>query len=131
MRIGELAARSKVSTRALRYYGEQGILVSERTHSGQRIYAEDAVERVQLIQQLFAAGLASSTIAEILPCVDTGEATAEVFELLASERDRITASIAELESARRRLETVIFHAEHPTPEYCPALREPAVESVAA
>ncbi|MER5626759.1 MerR family transcriptional regulator [Streptosporangium sp. NPDC002544] len=67
MRIGELARRSKVSTRALRYYEEQGILRSERTPSGQRIYADSAVDRVRLIQHFYAAGLGSRTIATILP----------------------------------------------------------------
>ena len=131
MRIGELAARSKVSTRALRYYGEQGILASECTHSGQRIYGEDAVARVRLIQQFFAAGLASSTIVDILPCVDTGHTTPELFERLSAERDRIAASIAELQDALRHLDGIIHHAEHPTPEHCPALRVSSTEALAA
>ena len=36
MRIGEVAERAGVSTRALRYYEEQGLLESDRTSSGQR-----------------------------------------------------------------------------------------------
>ena len=82
MRIGEIAHRAGVSTRALRYYEEQGLLSSERTHSGQRTYPESAVERVRLIQQFFTAGLPSRTILQLLPCVDTGHASAESFELL-------------------------------------------------
>lgn len=54
MRIGEVAERAGVSTRALRYYEEQGLLESDRTSSGQRSYAEAAVERVQLIQQFLS-----------------------------------------------------------------------------
>ncbi|MEU4403932.1 MerR family transcriptional regulator [Streptosporangium sp. NPDC023963] len=123
MRIGELADRSKVSTRALRYYEEQGILSSERTPSGQRLYADAAIDRVRLIQQLYAAGLSSRTIETILPCVDVGHAEPEVIEILRAERARITASIAELEEAGRRLDQVIEHAVHPDPEHCPALRE--------
>lgn len=72
MRIGELAARAQVSTRALRYYEEQGILPASRTPSGQRVYGESAVVRVRLIQHLYSAGRASRTIALILPCVDRG-----------------------------------------------------------
>ncbi|WP_239451766.1 MerR family transcriptional regulator [Frondihabitans sp. PAMC 28766] len=82
MRIGDVAHRAGVSARALRYYEEQGLLTSERTASGQRTYAESAVEKVQLIQQFFAAGLASRTIAQLLPCVDTGTSSPEVFDLL-------------------------------------------------
>jgi DNA-binding transcriptional MerR regulator len=113
MRIGTLAARSNVSTRALRYYEEQGILSSERTLSGQRVYDESAVDRVRLIQQLYSAGLGSRTIAGILPCLDAGRAAPEVLESLRSERDRITAGINDLEEARRRLDRVIELTEHP------------------
>lgn len=125
LRIGDVASRAGVSTRALRYYEEQGLLPAERTPSGQRVYAEAAVERVALVQQLYAAGLSSRTILTLLPCVDTGQATPEVFELLTSERNRITASIAELEQARAQLDGVIAITLHPDAEHCPALREPA------
>jgi DNA-binding transcriptional MerR regulator len=125
VRIGDVAERTGVSTRALRYYEEQGLLPADRTATGQRIYAEAAVERVQLIQQLYAAGLASRLIVELLPCVDKGEATEESMAILTRERDRITASIAELEKARAQLDRVIEVSLHPDPENCPALREPA------
>lgn len=75
MRIGELATRTGVSVRALRYYEEHDLLAAERSPSGQRLYAQDAVDRVLLIQQLYAAGLSSRTIVELLPCVVDGDAT--------------------------------------------------------
>ncbi|WP_104182062.1 MerR family transcriptional regulator [Arthrobacter sp. B0490] len=122
MRIGDIAERAGVSTRALRYYEEQGLLPAERTARGQRVYEEAAVERVHLIQQLFAAGLASRTIVELLPCVDSGEASEDALALLQRERDRITESIGELEKARAQLDRVIELSLHPDPEHCPALR---------
>ncbi|MDM7892656.1 MerR family transcriptional regulator [Curtobacterium caseinilyticum] len=125
MRIGDLAAATGASVRSLRYYEEQGLLAAERTAGGQRSYADASVERVRLVQQLFAAGLPSRTIVQLLPCVDAGVATPESFALLVAERDRITTQLAELEAARARLDEVIAISEHPTPEHCPALREPA------
>jgi len=125
MRIGDLAAATGASVRSLRYYEEQGLLTAERTAGGQRSYADASVERVQLVQQLFAAGLPSRTIVQLLPCVDAGVATRESFALLVAERDRITAQLADLEAARDRLDEVIAISEHPTPEHCPALREHA------
>ncbi|GAA3646420.1 MerR family transcriptional regulator [Microbacterium marinilacus] len=125
MRIGDLAAQAGVSSRALRYYEEQGLLTSRRTPSGQRTYADAAVERVRLIQRFFAAGLKSRTIGQILPCVDTGHGSAEAMALLTSERDRITAAIADLAAARDALDRVIDHAQHPSEEHCPGLRDPA------
>lgn len=125
MRIGELAHRAGVSTRALRYYEEQGLLTSERTPSGQRIYAEAAVERVRLIQQLFTAGLPSRTIVRLMPFIEAGHAAPESFDLLAVERHRITTAMADLAAARDALDRMIDIANHPTPEHCPTLREPA------
>lgn len=99
MRIGEVARRSGVSPRALRYYEEQGLIRSSRTSAGQRTYPESAVERVQLLQQLFTAGLPSRTIVRLLPCIETGTSTPESFALLEAERARITASMASLAAA--------------------------------
>lgn len=125
MRIGDVAHRAGVSTRALRYYEEQGLLESDRTSTGQRTYPESAVERVRLIQQFFTAGLPSRTILQLLPCVDVGVATPESFAVLAAERSRITAAMADLVAARDALDRMIEIAHHPTAEHCPALREPA------
>ncbi|MGF1343153.1 MerR family transcriptional regulator [Streptomyces flavovirens] len=110
MRIGELAGRTDVSVRALRYYEEQGLLTSERSPSGQRHYAESAVDRVRLVQQLYAAGLSSKVITELLPCVIEGDATPELLERLAAERDRIDGKVAELLDVRSRLDSVITGA---------------------
>lgn len=125
MRIGEVASRAGVSTRALRYYEEQGLLASERTGGGQRVYPDSAVERVRLIQQLFAAGLPSRTVVQLMPCIETGHGSPEAFALMAAERERITALMTELAAARDALDRMIDIANHPTPEHCPALREPA------
>lgn len=118
MRIGDVARRAGVSVRALRYYEEQRLLVSERTSSGQRTFPEAAVERVRLIQQFYAAGLSSRTIEQILPSVDSGTATPEALDLLTVERNRITSTMAELVQALARLDDVIDHAQITDPEHC-------------
>ncbi|MBF4609462.1 MerR family transcriptional regulator [Curtobacterium sp. VKM Ac-1393] len=107
MRIGEVARGAGVSTRALRYYEEQGLLVARRSSGGQRSYDEAAIGRVRLIQQLFAAGLPSRTLLVMLPCVDTGRATPEVLRMLTGERERIVGAIADMQSALRQLDRVI------------------------
>ncbi|MEU6797951.1 MerR family transcriptional regulator [Nonomuraea wenchangensis] len=113
MRIGELAARSGVSVRALCYYEEQGLLEADRSGSGQRHYPASAIERVHLIQMLYAAGLSSRTIAELLPCVEAKVSTPESRARLFAERDRIDAQIAGLTRTRDRLDAVIASTESP------------------
>src|SRR2546425_55096 len=91
MRIGELANKAGVSTRALRYYEEQGLLQPQRTTSGQRVYPESAVDRVGIIQQLYTAGLGSRLIAALLPAIDARHVGSELLERLLDERSRIKA----------------------------------------
>lgn len=109
MRIGELAAATRVSVRSLRYYEEQGLLSSSRTASGQRTYVESDVERVRFLQHLYSAGLSSRTIAELLPCVESpgAEQSDEARERLVEERERLNSLVTDLLHTRDRLDEVI------------------------
>ena len=117
MRIGELARRTGVSVRSLRYYEQQGLLTAERTPGGQRDYPEWAVDRVIRIQELFAAGLHSRKIARLLPCLRDSDggpsriATPELVAELVAERARIERTMAELANSRDVLDEVIRAAE--------------------
>lgn len=122
MRIGELARRTGVSERSLRYYEQQGLLTADRTPGGHRDYPEQAVDRVIRIQELLAAGLHSKKIAELLPCmrdVDGGPsdiATPRLVDDLTAERDRIDRMMTELAATREILDDVIeAAAEHTMP----------------
>ncbi|NBM20755.1 MerR family transcriptional regulator [Streptomyces sp. GC420] len=123
MRIGELARRTAVSERSLRYYEQQGLLTAGRTPGGHRSYPESAVDRVVRIQELLAAGLCSSKIAELLPCIRDadGGPSAAATPLLVTEltraRARIDGMIADLRRAREVLDGVIEAAssERPLP----------------
>lgn len=112
MRIGELASRTGVSIRSLRYYEEQGLLHSSRSASGQRHYTEEEVDRVAFLQRLYAAGLSSRTIAELLPCVDlpSEEHSDAALERMAQERDRLSEHIADLVRTRDSLDELITKA---------------------
>ncbi|PPF79571.1 MerR family transcriptional regulator [Pseudoclavibacter sp. RFBJ3] len=125
MRIGELADRTGVSTRALRYYEEQGLLHPERSSTGQRLFADDAVPRVQLIQQLFTAGLSSRLLVRLLPAIDDKHLDADLVHTLENERARMETQIRDLNAAHRRLETLITLSTRPhaSTAYCPATLE--------
>jgi DNA-binding transcriptional MerR regulator len=109
MRIGELAALAGVSVRSLRYYEDQGLLTSARGAGGQRHYTEADVERVAFIQRLYAAGLSSRTIIDLLPCLDSpsGENSDAAIERLAGERSRLSTRIEELLRTRDALDVLM------------------------
>jgi DNA-binding transcriptional MerR regulator len=104
MRIGELAVATGASARSLRYYEEQGLLGSSRSTGGQRHYPQTAVERVGLIQSLLAAGLSSSTIYDVLPCI-TQEAvrTPALAARLRDELSRVDTQVKSLQHTREVL----------------------------
>ena len=101
MRIGDLARATGASPRSLRYYEEQGLISSTRTPGGQRLYGQDAVARVDLIRSLFAAGLNSTTIDELLPCITEPSVRTPVLEArLREELARVDDQISALRTTR-------------------------------
>lgn len=110
MKIGELARRTGVSVRSLRYYEEQGLIDSTRTSGGQRIYEDDAVQRVDLAQMGFSAGMSLRDVLLMLPCIYSGTTTPAMVEHIAAERLRLDDKIAELTTARARLDDLLLEA---------------------
>ncbi|ADI10100.1 MerR family transcriptional regulator [Streptomyces bingchenggensis BCW-1] len=119
MRIGELARRTGVSERSLRYYEQQGLLTAQRTPGGHRDYADAAVDRVLRIQELYAAGLSSTKIGQLLPCMRDADggpseiADAHLVTDLTAERERIDRMIEDLRRSRAVLDEVIDTASGP------------------
>ena len=94
----------------MRYYEEQGLLISARSEAGQRHSAEADVQRVLLLRQLFDAGLSSRVIATLRPCVDVPgdlDIAEETYAPILRERDRIDADIAHLVQPRDALDVLL------------------------
>ncbi|WP_245642475.1 MerR family DNA-binding transcriptional regulator [Nonomuraea candida] len=108
MRIGELARCAGVSTRALRYYEEQGLISAARDHNGYRVYDSDAVLLVRDIARLLHAGLSSEDVLRFVHCLGTGdpEPPKDCVALLRTFSERLGAldeRIAALTETRGRL----------------------------
>lgn len=111
MRIGELSESTGTSVRSLRYYEQQGLLTARRSPSGQRHYDGDAISQVRLIQLFLRAGLPTTRILEMLPCVHSGTTTRSQRDMLDGERQRLEGKIEQIREARDQLITVIRDAE--------------------
>ncbi|MBB6345710.1 MerR family transcriptional regulator [Nonomuraea muscovyensis] len=81
MRIGELAGRTGVSTRSLRYYEQHGLLTARRGANGYREYTEDDVRLVAEIRSRLSVGFSLEDTRPFVDCLraghDTGDACGE------------------------------------------------------
>ncbi len=116
MRIGELARATGVSTRALRYYEEQGLLRAQRRGNGYRDYDEQAVRQVAFIQDLYRAGLPSEIIREIIPCAGSRPPSGDCAALLTrvrQVRDQLARQEQQLAQRREMLDRYLSGADTP------------------
>ncbi|MEU1664284.1 MerR family transcriptional regulator [Streptomyces sparsogenes] len=88
--IGELAARTGLPVKTIRYYSDIGLLPeSGRSPGGHRRYAADALPRLRLIQRLRALDTPIAAIAAVM----TGERS--LAELVTHELDAVQARLRE------------------------------------
>ena len=106
--IGQLAAQTGVSQRALRYYEQQGLLSVERDPNGYRRYGADSVRAVARIRALLGAGLSTDVIRDVLPCVVDGDPIEmdlcpDLVRTIRREIAQMDARIGELQCSRSAL----------------------------
>lgn len=101
MTIGQLAARTGVSVRTLRFYADSGVLPEAgRTDSGYRLFPEEAVARARLIRALRDLGVGLDDVKRVLG------AEATVVEVAAAHAQAIDAQIRTLRLQRAVLRAV-------------------------
>lgn len=101
-RIGELAAASGLSVRALRHYDELGLLApAQRSSSGYRLYGDAQVRRLYRIVALRRLGLGLEAIGAALE----GDG-AQLAAVVSRQRDAIVRELAELGALRERLDVL-------------------------
>ena len=120
VRIGELGDRCGVSTKTIRYYESIGLLDEpERTASGYREYAGDAVQRLRFIRDAQATGLTLAEISSVLELKSVGERScAHTTALIEAHVDAIDVQIAQLRSARDELAALLKRAQGLDPASC-------------
>lgn len=120
MKIGQLAERTGISAKAIRYYEGIGVLPPARRESnGYRAYDASAADRIAFIQDAQSAGLSLLEIQVLLDLRDHGESTCHhVIATLESHRVEIERQMDDLERTRRRLDEIIERARALDPADC-------------
>src|SRR5690625_6684607 len=112
MQIGEVAERTGLSQRTIRYYGEVDLVSpSSRTEGGFRLYTDDDVARLEVIKKMKPLEYTLEEMREVLDVIaelDAGPPAARRAELTAqlvairseatARRDRLAKRLAAAES---------------------------------
>jgi len=103
--IGRVAMRSGVATSALRFYESTGLISSERTGGGHRLYPRHVLRRVAFIRVAQRLGLSLEEIADALTVVphDRAPTKKEWERLSRSWRARLDERITALQDLRNEL----------------------------
>jgi len=112
--IGEVAERTGVTQRTLRFYEEKGLLnPPERMDGGFRLYSEHDVQRIEYIRRL--QQVLGFTLAEIKEMVEAEDLRQQIIATFRPDRElparlvRVNRIIGALE---RQLEVVDHKVEH-------------------
>ncbi len=124
MRIGQLASKSGISTKALRYYEARGLLKAGRNSAGYREFDERALEVVAAIRAGQKIGLGLDELRDVLEHVQNGVRPCTTLRtLIAKQRTEVSDRIAELKRFDAFLESL--EEAEPTSDECPILARAA------
>ncbi|MFC7493543.1 MULTISPECIES: MerR family transcriptional regulator [unclassified Nocardioides] len=113
MKIGDLAERTGVPTRMIRYYESQGLLTPERGDNGYRLYSDDDVARVRRIRNHVAAGLPTRLIRVVFEMEKptwTQACSRDFADMLTEEVASLDERIACLSASRETLRDFLANA---------------------
>jgi DNA-binding transcriptional MerR regulator len=120
--IREVARRTGLTSRALRFYEARGLVQPLRTHSGRRLYGRGELQRIQQILALKRAGLTLSQIARL-----TARGPLDLSALVDSQLKLIEERKAELEDARSLFLSIKSRIDRGEPvdaaTFCSLIRE--------
>ncbi|MFE4516118.1 heavy metal-responsive transcriptional regulator [Kitasatospora sp. NPDC056783] len=122
MRIGDLATRTGLTTRTIRFYEGSGLLPSPpRTANGYRDYPDTSVPRLSFVRDAQRAGLTLAEIRSVLALRDDGQAPCgHVTGLIQEHLSDIERRLAELAATRDALRLLADRAAATDPAACGA-----------
>lgn len=105
--IGQVAAKTGLSTHALRYYEKEGLLpFVKKTASGIRVYSEEDINWLVMIECLKGTGMALKDIKQYIDWYIEGDSTLENrLEMFKKQKANLEQ---QMEQLRKHLEKIDF-----------------------
>ena len=122
MNVSQAARRSGLPAKTIRYYEEVGLIRPGRAANGYRDYSGEDVHSLAFLKRARGLGFSIDECRQLMALyVDKDRASQDVREIAVAHVAAIDAKIAELQSMRRTLDTLIgaCHGDH-RPD-CPIL----------
>lgn len=115
-KIGEIAQKTDVTTRTLRYYEEMGILKpSKISETGYRYYDDDALLIIERIKNLQHVGLSLNEIKDVIGLYFLEgkplEAKEKTINYLKTHLDQINTKIEMMQRAKTEIEEQIISTQ--------------------
>lgn len=109
IRIGEVAERSGLSVKTIRFYCDQGLIKPlTRSDGGFRLFAEPVIAELVVIRTLKNIGMPLSQIKNLLEVRRSGICNCDILKTsLANKVDTIDKSIAELLQMQQELRRML------------------------
>ena len=108
MRIGDLAQRAGTTTRALRFYESQGLLMAQRAPNGYREYDDEDLRLVTEIQTLQGIGFSLDDTRPFVECLrsghDSGDSCADSIETYRRKLAEIDGYLGRLTDMRASIQ---------------------------
>ena len=105
IRIGAAAKRAGMSVKTVRFYSDEGLIpIAERTQGGYRLYHQQVVEELHLIQNLRGLGLPLSTIGSYLAAKREGACHCEQLkQSMREQQQAIHQKVVALQKLQQEL----------------------------
>jgi MerR family copper efflux transcriptional regulator len=130
MNIGEVAKRSGVPAKTIRYYESIGLIrPAERSQAGYRIYGDRELQTLRFIQRARNLGFSVKQVSELLALwQDRERASGDVKAVARRHLEEIDRRMAELQSMRDTLEHLVGRCQGDDRPDCPILADLAGEA---
>lgn len=111
--IGELSRQLNIPASTLRYYDKEGLLPHmKRTEGGNRIFDDNSLSRLAMVECLKNSGLSLKDIKRFIDLCEEGDSTIDArLELFQQQRSAVLAQIAQLKRTLNTLDYKVWYYE--------------------
>lgn len=126
MNVSQAAQRSGLPAKTIRYYEDVGLIQPDRDTNGYRRFTDADIHSLAFLKRARGLGFSIEECRQLMMLYkDKGRASQDVREIAVAHVAAIDAKLAELQSMRRTLDTLIHACHGDQRPDCPILDDMA------